>query len=459
MLIEVTNHIRLTGCPRDLARTIEDRLTFPNPKWIENDRMGRWNGDTPETLSCFERDPDGALALPRGFARQLIGLCRKAGVAYQIEDRRRTLPEVDLQFSGTLKPFQSEAVAAVLGRDFGTLSAPTGSGKTVMALAAITARKQPAVIVVHTRELLGQWVERIGQFLDIPAAEVGQIGGGRRTIGERITVAMVQSLYKCAGEVAPCCGQLVVDECHRAPSRTFTEAVRAFDCRFMLGLSATPWRRDKLGRQIFWYLGDVVHQVETRDLMERGDILPFLVVERQTDFNPTADPVSEYATMLSELTLDHARNRLIAEDVAAEATNGGRGVQLVLSDRKDHCEALQNALIGLGVRSELLTGDVPAKKRRQIVKQLNGGGVRVLIATGQLIGEGFDCRGLSTLFLATPVKFSGRLQQYLGRVLRTAPGKDRAKVFDYIDGRVGVLAASAKSRRWAYARLSNGDGE
>lgn len=124
---------------------------------------------------------------------------------------------------------------------------------------------------------------------------------------------------------------------------------------------------------------------------------------------------------------------------------------MVLSDRKQHCETLKALLRGHGVRSSLLTGDVNGKDREQIVKRLDAGKVKVLVATGALIGKGFDCQGLSTLFLTTPIKFSGRVIQYLGRVLRPAPGKE-AKIYDYIDYRVGVLKASAKARRLVYGR-------
>jgi superfamily II DNA or RNA helicase len=124
-------------------------------------------------------------------------------------------------------------------------------------------------------------------------------------------------------------------------------------------------------------------------------------------------------------------------------------VCLVLSDRKAHCEALQDALRGHGIKAELLTGDLSNGDRQRVVKSLNNGQVKVLVATGQLIGEGFDCRELSTLFLATPIKFNGRLLQYLGRVLRPAPGKDRATVYDYLDP-VGVLKAAAHARQRVY---------
>jgi superfamily II DNA or RNA helicase len=153
--------------------------------------------------------------------------------------------------------------------------------------------------------------------------------------------------------------------------------------------------------------------------------------------------------MLSELTRDAERNALIAADVAQEARTGG-GVCLVLSDRKTHCKALQAALQGHGIEAHLLTGDLSNGERQAVVVALNGGKVRVLVATGQLIGEGFDCRELSTLFLATPIRFNGRLLQYLGLVLRPAPGKDKARVYDYLDIQVGVLENAARERERVY---------
>ena len=155
---------------------------------------------------------------PGGGPGQLVGILQRGGVQYRIEDRRRTLPEVDFSFEGDLYDFQVEAVEAMAKKDFGTLAAPTGSGKTIMILDLIARRRQPTLIVVHSRELLKQWIVRIEAFLGIPAPEVGIIGGGKKQVGDKITLALVQSLYKCAGEIAPMVGHLVIDECHRAPS-------------------------------------------------------------------------------------------------------------------------------------------------------------------------------------------------------------------------------------------------
>ena len=424
-----------------------ETLRFPNPKWLENARLGRWNRGTPNELRFFDKIRGDGLWIPRGYIRQLIMLCRRYGVPYQIDDRRRSLPGVTFNFNGRLKFFQKEAVRVMLAKEFGTLSAPTGSGKTIMALYIIARRKQPALIVVHTKDLAYQWVERIDEFLGIPAGDVGFIGGGKKVIGEKITVALVQSLYKCTDEVVPRIGFLVVDECHRCPSRTFTEAVTDFDSHYMLGLSATPFRRDNLTQLIFWHLGDLHHKVDQRRLVESGDVLSAEVIIRNTDFKPYHDPVNAYSKMMSELTSNDQRNHLIAADIALEA-GSNPGICLVLSDRKKHCETLQALLrYRFKISCELLTGDLSIVQRQAVLDRLNQGDVKVLLATGQLIGEGFDRQDLSPLFLATPIKFSGRVIQYLGRVLRPAPGKRKARVYDYVDVHVDVLRASAKVRQ------------
>jgi superfamily II DNA or RNA helicase len=450
MQIVVDNSLHLTAIPSHLYEILVDRLKFPNPKYLENARMGRWNRGVPRELKFFWKLRGGGLMIPRGYLGQLLRLCRRHAVEFSLEDRRRTLDEADFSFRGQLKPFQQEAVQVMLGKEFGTLSAPTGSGKTVMALFMAAQRRQPTLIVVHTRDLARQWTQRIEEFLGIAADEVGAIGGGQKRIGRQISVALVQSLYRCSSEVAPRIGHLIVDECHRTPSRTFTEAVSEFDSRYMLGLSATPWRRDKLSKLIFWHLGDIHHQVDRQRLVKAGSVLAAEVTFRKTEFKPCSDPVQEYSRMLSELTADDTRNRLIAADVAREVAIQS-GACLVLSDRKKHCESL-GALLTYGHRvpAVVITGDLTDEQRREAIDRILQGDSRVLIATGQLIGEGFDCRDLTTLFLATPVRFSGRVIQYLGRVLRPAPGKKKARVYDYVDVHVEPLLRAARDRKRIY---------
>jgi superfamily II DNA or RNA helicase len=452
LILTITHNLRLQGVPPQLRQALVEKFEFPNPKWLENERMGRWNRGTPRVLKFYAKAGADGLWIPRGYLRQLVLMCRRMGIDHRIDDRRRSLPPVDFTFRGVLRPFQKTAVEQMLARDFGTLSSPTGSGKTVMALSMVARRRQPALIIVHTKELAAQWIERIGTYLGIPPAECGLIAGGRMKIGPKMTVALVQSLYKCAEEASEHIGFVVADECHRCPSRTFTEAVANFDAKFMLGLSATPWRRDNLSRLIFWHLGDVHHEVDKADLVAAGEVLPAEVVVRETRFKPYHDPVSEYSKMLSELTADTERNLLIAQDVAREVRES-RGISLVLSDRRVHCENLQALLrYRFKTDAELMIGDMPIHERQAVVERLNAGLARVVIATGQLIGEGFDCRNLTTLFLATPIRFSGRVLQYLGRVLRPAPAKQKARVFDYVDVQVETLVKAAQARQRVYLR-------
>ena len=448
MKIILSNDLILTEIPDQLMAEIRDRLTFPNPAYVEAEKMNRWTGNLDRTL-CFYRAENGGLQIPRGFTGHLISMAKRAGIPFQIEDHRRILPEVDFQFAGELRDFQQEAMDNLIKYDFATLPAPTGSGKTVIGLAMIAARRQPALVIVHTKELLDQWIERIETFLGIPRSEIGVIGGGKMTIGGKITVGIVNSIYPSAEEIRQRIGFLIVDECHRTPSRTFTEAVSAFDCKYMLGLSATPYRRDGLSRLIFWHVGDVHHEIKAEDLQETGDILKVKAIQRFTNFRSWADATTEYPQMLAELTKDNERNELIASDVIREADNGG-GICLVLTDRREHAMRLVTRIRAGGIRAEMLTGELPAKERQRIVERLNSREIPVLVATGQLIGEGFDCRELSTLFLATPIRFDGRVRQYLGRVMRPAAGKDQAVVYDYVDAEVGVLRASARQRARVY---------
>lgn len=455
MKMTLSHKLILQNIPFELERELKNQLIMQNPKWLENERMGRWNGNTPQTLKFYENNIQGDLVVPRGFIRRLIVMCRQRHIAYELEDKRRQLPPMNFDFCGKLRPYQQMAVDRLLSKDFGTLSFPTGSGKTVLGLYMITKRKQPALVVVHTRDLAYQWMEKVTEFLAIPFEEIGMIGAGKVQIGKRVTLAMIQTLYKCADDVSRNIGFLIVDECHRTPSRTFTEAVTAFDSRYMLGLSATPWRRDKLSKLIFWHLGDLHYKLERNQLLRSGDVLSAEVTVRETNFKPYHDPSTEYTQMLAELVADDERNRLIAEDVA-KAAREHPGVSLVLSDRKVHCETLKALLkYRHHIIAEVLTGNLSAPERRKVLERLKQGEFKVLIATGQLMGEGFDCKDLTTLFLTTPVRFKGRVLQYLGRVLRPAPQKKVARVYDYVDIHVEPLKSAARERMSVYQTTSD----
>lgn len=432
MKITVTNKARLSGLTDALRKQLTDELTIDNPAYIEARRFNRWTGNIPKRLKCFELKADGSLITPRGFSHRAASFVERC----DIDDQTRELPEISFESSPTLRDYQETAFDAAMKYRFGVISAPTGSGKTVMALALVAARKQPTIIIVHTKELLNQWRDRVQDFLGIPREEIGIIGNGSHRIGPRITVALVQSVYRRALELKPRFGHLIIDECHRTSSRTFTEAASAFDSKYMLGLSATPYRRDKLSDLIFWHLGPLRHEVPKDALIKSGKVLASNIVIRRTKFVSDADLTTAYAQLITDLTEDKERNARISADVI-QASATSPGISLVLSDRKAHCEALQTAIVNtlprLAGSVAVLTGETKPEPRAEIVRRLDARQIKILIATGQLIGEGFDCKWLSNLFLCTPIKFGGRLIQYLGRVLRPADGKTHAVIYDYVD--------------------------
>ncbi|HPR55403.1 MAG TPA: helicase-related protein, partial [Deltaproteobacteria bacterium] len=160
----------------------------------------------------------------------------------------------------------------------------------------------------------------------------------------------------------------------------------------------------------------------------------------------------EYQYMISALVENAKRNSLIVDDVVAHSWAEDTGIALVISDRVSHCEELFRAIRARGVDACMLTGSVPVRERARIVEDLNGNRARVLVATAQLIGEGFDLKQLSSIFLATPIKFTGRVKQYIGRILRVTEGKEEALIYDYLDVN-GMLRNSFSSRMSAYHDL------
>ena len=279
-------------------------------------------------------------------------------------------------------------------------------------------------------------------------ADPGLIGDGHFNL-QPMTIAIINSAKKHLTELPQHFGQIIVDECHRCPSTMFTDVVKEFDCYYSLGLSATPYRRDNLTKLIYWYLGDPAHRVDAQDIHSTGAVLRPEISRRETGF--TYRYRDDYSTMLTALTWDEARNRQIVDDIVTEAGQIS-GTILVVSDRVAHCETLTEMLDERHIKAELLTGRTPAPERSRIVAEAREEKLNVLISTIQLVGEGFDCHGLHTVFLTTPIKFSARLLQVIGRIMRPAPGK-KPKVIDYVDSQVGVLARAARSREETYEGL------
>lgn len=438
----------LEGISFSLEKEIKRHLTLDNPQYTAAKKYGRWIGKKLKPQLKYYQPVPGGLRFPRGFANQAVLLCRQcAGEDPGIVDLRRTLDEVDFTFSGELRPYQQEAVERAEKKSFGVIEAGTGSGKTVMALAIIACRRQPTIVIVHTKELLYQWQRRAAEFLNV---ETGLVGDGRFELAD-LTIAIVNTARKRADELVPHFGHLVVDECHRVPATLFTDVVSRFDSHYLLGLSATAFRSDvEMTRLIYYFMGDRIHQVNQEELVATGAILAPEVIRQTTsfDYNYTGD----YPALIKALVSHEGRNVQILHDILQSCQQPDSGTILVVSDRISHCRFFVEHLAAQKIAVALLSGQLPPEQRLEVVAAVQRGEVQVLVATLQLISEGFDCPGLSTLFLCTPISFEGRLLQVIGRIMRPAKGK-RARVFDYIDGAIPTLMRSANARALVLSQL------
>lgn len=446
-ILTVAADCLLTGIDLALENELKARLTIDNPQYLAAKKYGRWIGKKLKPqLKYYDPVPTG-LRFPRGFSNQAVLLCRQLGQEPEIVDRRRLLPAVDFTFAGELRPYQEEAVSIAAGKSFGVIEAGTGSGKTVMALALIARRRQPALVVVHTKELLYQWQERAGQFLGITP---GLVGDGRFEL-QPVTIAIVNSARKHVEQLVPLFGHLIVDECHRVPANLFTDVVSRFDCHYLLGLSATAFRSaGETTKLIYYYMGDRLYRVDRDELKATGAILKPRVIRAATSF--TYRYRGDYQSLIKALVTHEGRNRQILDDILQVVGEDGGGTVLVVSDRVSHCRLFLERLQARGVKAVLLHGQIGPEERSAIVAAVQHGEVEVLVATLQLIGEGFDCPGLSTLFLTTPISFEGRLLQVIGRIMRPAEGKE-ARVFDYVDENIPALHRSARARSAVLAQL------
>jgi superfamily II DNA or RNA helicase len=349
-----------------------------------------------------------------------------------------------------LKDYQQRAFEAMTARDCGTLVGDAKSGKTVIALYMISHRRQPALILVPNVTLLGHWKEKLVRFLNIPPEEVGIIGGGEFVIGPRVTVAQVSAMYRRVREVRDSIGFLVVDECHRTPSRTFTQVVSNFDCRYLLGLSATSQRRDRLSRLIYYYIGNILHQIDSRRATENRAILQGDIVVRETDFEYPYERSEDYSSMMSALATDPARNRLIAEDVEKELSEHSKEPLLVLTEEHEQGRALEDLFKEKGISSVSFDTIMNQEAEKRFSEQRKQGKIQVVVTSRELFQKTVPEGHYAALFLTTPLSFQGRIVEHLQKLLNRRNGRPPVRVYDYVDTKVSILDNFFRMRSYAY---------
>lgn len=450
--IKLSNQIILSKnqLPIVLISFLREQLNFANADYIIKKRLGKNTFGTEPYFKMLEEKGD-SLLLPRGFAGKLLRFCKEQSIGYQLTDERRRFSEVRFLFKAELHGYQQHTVDAASNKDFGVIAAPPGSGKTIIALAIVAQKKQPALIIVHRKQLFGQWIERIQSFLGIAESFIGKIAPDKQKIGTHITVAMIQSLAALdkGNELFTSFGNIIIDECHHIPAKTFRQVIEQFSSYYLYGVTATPIRKNNDEKLIFIHIGEVIHKLDFSNENGLAQSKIAITVRETNLLMPFDYKTDKPETLYQVLIYDTGRNQLIVEDIKAEAA-AGRKV-LVLTERKAHIETLHQYLKS---QCEVMTlsGDDAETVRKSKLKQITAGQFQVMITTGQFFGEGADFDNFDCLVLAYPFAFEGKLVQYIGRVQR---GEGIPIIYDYRDMHIDYLEQQFRQRNRYYKKLLN----
>lgn len=437
--------------PQALANRLIRLAAFQNPEFYKAQamRMSVWG--KPRVIGNAENFPQH-IALPRGCLDAAMDLLRDNSIACDLHDERFGGEIIDVVFAGTLHLDQETAVSAMLHHDTGVLCAPTAFGKTVTAAALIARRGVNTLVLVHRTELLKQWQERLQVFLGVGKGVVGTIGGGKAKPTGKIDIAVMQSVSR-QGEVNPLVehyGQVIVDECHHVGAVSFDAILKRTKARFVLGLTATPIRRDGQQPIIFMQCGPIRYTAaKPAGAPHDLEVLP------RTRFSRIDLPhEAGIQDVFRHLADDQARTEAIATEVR-DAFQQGRKV-LVLTERTEHLDAIRIALEKQIPELFMLHGRMSKKQHAALITALDAlppDAPRVLLATGKLVGEGFDHPPLDTLVLAMPVSWKGTLQQYAGRLHREHACKTDVRIIDFVDTGHPALLRMWEKRQSGYRAM------
>jgi len=436
---------------KNLANFLKKNLNFINSEYIVKQKIGRSVYGIEKFFNLITESKE-FIMIPRGFLGQLTTFCEENKVDYRIIDNRPNSGSIEFKSKIKLSKPQMQVIQSCEHAQSGVIVAPPGFGKTIIGIELIARKCKPSLIIVHRRQIYDQWIERIQDFLGLNKKDIGQVSSNKKKVSKLITVAMIQSLKRFPGlkDISESFGTIIIDECHHIPAKSFRKTIVNFNPCYIYGLTATPKRKYNDEKMIFFYIGDIICNIEefnqeTKDLGEENIQLKV----RDTNlYVPYDNKTDDFQILSKILIFDTERNRLIAQDIQKELKPGKR--ILILTERKEHVEVLGMYLKSL-CEIITLTGDDSKSARKVKMKQVNSGNFQVLITTGQLLGEGLDVNNLSCLFLVFPFAFEGKLVQYIGRILRT---EGKKLVCDYKDKNIGFLLKLYKKRERYYRKLN-----
>lgn len=465
-------YIDTAGLRPRIQNQIRHLAAFSNPAFYKNQAIGFSNYNESRYI-YLGRDENGYIGIPRGLTDTLQEKFDRAGIQYDLVDKRCKGRSINVSFNGELRDSQKNAVAEMLRHDTGILSAATAFGKTVVCCDLIAERKINTLILLESSSLIEQWQKAIEGFLDINEeapeyqTKTGRIRRRKSVVGllqnqhDSLTgivdIAMVGSVCR-KGEFHPKLyeyGQIIVDECHHAASETIQKILLEAKARYVCGVTATPLRGDGKEKINYFLLGPIRYKYTAKDrAREQG--IDHLVYPR---FTRTVAPhfvdTKMHPNDVYELIRNNAvRDEQIVGDVRTCIKNGRTPV--VLTKYKDHAIRLNGIIKEFADHAILMLGGNSKKEKagiRDELDRVDPNESLVLVATGQLIGEGFDYPRLDTLIMATPVAGRSIVEQYAGRLNRDYPGKKNVIVYDYVDSHIPMFDRMYAKRMKAYRQI------
>ncbi|MFH1893640.1 MAG: DEAD/DEAH box helicase family protein [Candidatus Zixiibacteriota bacterium] len=447
--------VKKEGLTSQFIHRLVRLAAFQNPEFFRAQAMRISTFGKPRIICCSEEFPEH-IGLPRGCFDDVQELLDSCNIGLSLIDERFGGVAIDAVYKGKLRDEQYNAAKELLEYDNGVLVAPTGFGKTVVASWLIAQRRVNTLVLVHRRLLMDQWREKLCLFLDVPPKDIGMHGGGKKKISGKIDVAVIQSLQRRSEvlDLVADYGHVIVDECHHVSAFSFEQVLKQVKARYVLGLTATPTRRDGHHPIIMMQCGPIRVRVDAKKIaLER----PF---QHAVFFKDTCFEIPENMTeptiqqLYSALANDCDRNFLIVDEIRASVAE--RRSPLVLTERTEHIRVLAE-MLGESTRNVVVLKGGMGKKQREAVadqlKSIPDDEERVILATGRHIGEGFDDARLDTLFLVLPISWRGTLQQYVGRLHRVHDNKREVRVYDFVDRQVPVLVRMYRKKLAGYRAI------
>lgn len=470
-----------TNLKAAMQNRIRRMAAISNPVFYKNQAIGTSNYDTARWIYLGKDHLSGYIQIPRGLQDELWENIKQADIDYEMEDERQQGRKINVDFKGELRPEQDKALKELIRYDNGILHAATAFGKTVVSSAIIAQKKINTLIILESSALIEQWKEALEKFLNIneglPAYEtktgrvrkrkslIGTLQGAHDSMTGIIDIAMAGSLckkgkyHKMMNEY----GLVLIDECHHSASETIANVLKEVKAKYVYGVTATPKRGDGLEKINYMLIGPIRYSYTTKEKAKEQGI-QHLVYPRFTLTVPPRGVITDKMHPNEAYEIIHnndVRDEQIIEDVK-NCVAAGR-TPVVLSRYKDHSEKFYERLKNYADHVFLMTGNNSKKEHRKILEQMHQVDKNeslILIATGSLVGEGFDFPRLDTLFMATPVSFRGVVEQYAGRLNRDYAGKENVIIYDYVDNHIPMFNNMYMKRLKAYKQIGYefGDG-